>query len=82
MAALGKRFYEFSHLGVKILIKQCISLLDCYCILYSIDIETHHHLAALNKSGSHLAPWGPIPNFLRAIDSSMYLQTFLLNDFL
>ena len=64
------------------IIAQCHSLLDCYRILCSIAMGTHHHLAVLNKSGSHMAPLGPIPIFLRGIDSSVYPQTFLLDDLL
>ena len=41
---------------------------------------TDHHLATILKSGSYVAPGGPIPNFFRAIEGSVYLQTFLLND--
>ena len=42
------------------------SLLNCYLMLYTFAMGTQQHLAALNKSGSHAAPWGPTPNFLRS----------------
>ena len=46
---------------------------------YSIAMGTNHHLAALNKLGSHVAPWGPTPIFFRGYESSLHLQTFLLS---
>ena len=41
---------------------------------------TNHHLTALNKIRSYVAPWGPIPIFFQGKPSSIYLQTFLLDD--
>ena len=72
-------YREFSHLCVKILITVILSLCH-HRIPYSIAVGTNHHLAAPNKSGSYVAPWGPIANFFRGYESSLYLQTLLLLD--
>ena len=72
-------YREFSHLCVKILITVILSLCH-HRIPYSIAVGTNHHLAALNKSGSYVGPWCPIPNFFRGYESSLYLQTLLLLD--
>ena len=66
-------FYTF----VSKIYGRLLSLIDCR-ISYPIAKGTNHHLAALDKLGSHAAPRGPTPNFFRGKPSSIYLQTFLL----